>query len=68
MPEATDRPLTLAELEQWLAFGGTWRPVLIGDGKAVIELCECTGERVERRESRDPAVIGYLRARVPPSA
>lgn len=50
-------PLTAAELEQWLLFGGTVRPVSLTADRAVVDLCTCTGELVERRECDEPAVI-----------
>jgi hypothetical protein len=57
------RPLTIAELERWVAFGAKWRAVEITDERAVVELCQCTGELVERRETADAGMIDYLRAR-----
>jgi hypothetical protein len=45
------RPLTIEELERWVAFGASWRPVQIGYDHAVIELCQCTGELVEQRRA-----------------
>lgn len=62
MPDPSHRPLTLPELERWVAFGGTWQPVLLTEEQAVVDLCRCTGEREERRESLDAEVIRYLRA------
>jgi hypothetical protein len=56
------RPLTIAELEQWVAFGARWRPEQIGEERAIIDLCQCTGELVERRTAVDPEVIAYVRA------
>lgn len=55
-----DRPLTIDELERWVEFGAQWRPVTISDDHAVVDLCQCTGELVERRETRNPSVISYL--------
>jgi hypothetical protein len=60
--EGEGRPLTIAELEQWVAFGARWRPQRIGDEQAIVDLCQCTGEFVERREAVDPEVIAYVRA------
>jgi hypothetical protein len=54
------RPLTIEELDQWVLFGGTWRTVRVGEGDATVELCTCTSEPVERRETRDPGVIALL--------
>lgn len=57
--------LTIAELERWVQFGARWRPLRIDDGHAVVELCECTGAPVERRETSDPETIEYLRSHPP---
>ena len=58
-------PLTVEELERWVAFGATWRVVTISDRRAIIDLCQCTGERVEQRASSDPIVVEYLRSHPP---
>jgi hypothetical protein len=55
------RPLTIEELDRWVLFGGTWRTVRVGEGEATVELCTCTDEAVERRETSDPSVIARLR-------
>jgi hypothetical protein len=55
------RPLTVAELEQWTGFGARWRPERFEPGRVVVELCQCTGELVERRVAVDPDVIAYVR-------
>ena len=57
----TADPLTIDGLERWVFFGATWRVVDISRDRAVVDLCSCMGEPVERRESDDPAVIAYLR-------
>jgi hypothetical protein len=28
----------------------------------IVDLCQCTGELVERREAVDPEVVAYVRA------
>ena len=38
-----------------------WRIVSISNERAVVDLCTCTGEPMERLESDDPAVIAHLR-------
>ncbi len=48
-------------LERWALFGAEWRVVSLSDEQAVVELCTCTGEPVERWESGDPTLISYLR-------
>ncbi len=57
--------LSAEMLERWVSFGARWRAVLITDQRAVVDLCECTGELVERRETEDPEVIKYLRRTLP---
>ena len=52
--------LTIDGLERWVLFGAQWRIVELSDDRAVVDLCACTGERVERVETHDPKVIGYL--------
>jgi hypothetical protein len=37
------------------------RLVHLSDERAAIDLCTCTGELLERRESHDAALIDYLR-------
>ena len=53
--------LTIASLEDWVRSGANWRLVDISKERAVVDLCACTGEPVERVESDDPNVIAYLR-------
>ena len=52
----------LAELERWELFGATSRVVEITRDRAVVDLCTCTGELVQQRESDDPELIEHLRA------
>lgn len=54
------RPLTLSELNHWLEFGGTCRRVSVGSDRAIVDLCTCTGELVERREAFEPPVLERL--------
>ncbi len=63
MNRATMTPdtLTIDGLERWVSFGATWRVVDISCHRAVVDLCTCMGEPVERLGSDDPAVIDYLR-------
>lgn len=53
--------LTIDALERWVFFGAQWRIVELSRERAVVDLCTCTGELVERLESEDPAAIGYVR-------
>jgi hypothetical protein len=56
-------PLTVDRLERWALFGAHWRVVEVSPDRAVIDMCACTGELVERLETGDTALIEYLRAR-----
>jgi hypothetical protein len=58
-------PVTIDDLEGWVLSGAQWRVVDISDKHAVVDMCSCTGEPMERVESADPAVIGYLRTAHP---
>jgi hypothetical protein len=53
--------LTIDDLERWVLAGAQWRVVDISREHAVVDMCSCMGEPIERVESGDPAVIGYLR-------
>lgn len=53
--------LTIDDLERWVLSGAHWRVLDISSEHAVVDMCACTGEPMERVESDDPAVIGYLR-------
>jgi hypothetical protein len=57
----TSDALTIDALERWVLFGAGWRVVDLSNERAVVDLCACTGEPVERVESDDPALIDYLR-------
>ena len=55
--------LTVAELERWELHGAIWRTLEVTERRAVVELCSCTGELMERVESDDPGFIEFVRAR-----
>jgi hypothetical protein len=55
----------LERLESWTFSGGRWRIVSISDDRAVVDLCTCTGEPMERLDSDDPSVIAHLRTTRP---
>ena len=57
----TTETLPIDGLERWLLFGAHWRVVDISNQHAVVDLCTCTGEPLERLHTEDPSVIGYLR-------
>lgn len=59
------RPLTIEELERWVGSGATWRLVEISDRRAVVDLCQCTGEFVERLDTNDPVVLDYIQSNPP---
>lgn len=50
-------------LRRWEDFGAQWRVVELSDDRAVVDLCACTGEPVDRMESGEPELIAYLRER-----
>jgi hypothetical protein len=54
---------TVAELEDWERNGAEWRPAEIHADRAVVDLCSCTGELMDRVESEDPAFVALVRAR-----
>ncbi|MGZ4167788.1 MAG: hypothetical protein ACXVR1_16865 [Solirubrobacteraceae bacterium] len=56
-----DPPLTLTDLERWELFGATWRVVELSDDHALLDMCACTGQLVERRASTDRALIDHVR-------
>jgi hypothetical protein len=58
----TTSPLTVADLERWELSGARWRVVQVSEEQVVLDLCACTGEVVERRESSDAEVIRYVRS------
>jgi hypothetical protein len=57
------RQATIKELEDWELNGAVWRPVEVDPDRAVVDLCSCSGELMERVESEDPAFIDFVRAR-----
>ena len=61
LPPRSDTPV--ATIERWEAHGATWRTVIVTDTLAVVELCTCHGEPVDRIRSSDPALLRYLAER-----
>ena len=51
------------QLRRWEDHGAVWRAVHVSDERAIVDLCACTGEPVDRLESSDPELIRYLRER-----
>jgi hypothetical protein len=56
------RSTTLAELERWVEHGAGLRPLELGDGEAVIELCTCYGEPVDVVCGQGTEIIDFVRA------
>ncbi len=56
------RTVTIPELEDWERNGAVWRTVEFDPDRVVIDMCSCTGERMDRVSSEDPALIDYVRA------
>jgi hypothetical protein len=52
----------VAAIERWTDSGAGYRVLVLTDELAVVELRTCEGTPVERIESRDPALLAYLRA------
>jgi hypothetical protein len=55
--------VTIEDLERWEDNGAIWRPFEVTDTRAVIDLCSCTGEAMERVQSDAEDVIEAARAR-----
>jgi hypothetical protein len=56
----SDEVLTVERLEQWTRSGAHWWVVALADNHAVVQLCACTGEPVERLESDNRELNEYL--------
>ena len=50
-------------LTRWEDSGAVWRVFHLSDSKAIVDLCTCSGEPVDRIESTDPDLIEFLRER-----
>jgi hypothetical protein len=55
------RGINVDDLERWTEAGATLRLYEMSEDLVVIDMCQCTGELVERRSSADPAVLAYVR-------
>jgi hypothetical protein len=58
---ASEGPIEM--LRRWEDHGAEWRVVHLSDDAAIVDLCTCYGEPVERLESRDRELISFLRER-----
>jgi hypothetical protein len=52
------------KLAQWELAGGKVRITRLSQTEAVVELCTCTGELMERCSSTDQALVDDLRTRL----
>ena len=50
-------------LTRWEDGGAQWRIESLTDERAVVVLCTCTGEPVDRLESGDDELLRFLRGR-----
>lgn len=57
------RQATIGELRDWELNGAVWRPVEILADRAVVDLCSCSGELMDRVESTDPEFIAFVSER-----
>jgi hypothetical protein len=55
--------VTTEDLERWEDNGAVWRPFEVTETHAVIDLCSCTGEPMERVQSDAEDVIELARSR-----
>ena len=55
--------LTVAELEDWELHGAIWRALEVTDERVVVELCSCTGERMDVVEGDSPELVEFVRTR-----
>ncbi len=59
------RTSTVAELEDWEQGGAVWQAVEITPQRAVVDLCSCSGEPMDRVQSEDPEFIEFVRTHDP---
>lgn len=57
------RDLSLQDLERWEESGATWTVLELSDDRAVLELCTCYGEPVDRVQSDAAELIAFVRRR-----
>jgi hypothetical protein len=57
------REATIDELEDWERNGAVWRAAELYPDRAVVDLCSCSGELMDRVESHDPEFVAFVRAR-----
>jgi hypothetical protein len=54
----------ISVLERWEGCGAVWKAIFLSDEIALVDLCTCYGEPVERIETRDADAIAYVRDRL----
>lgn len=47
-------------LRRWEDAGAMWRVAWRGDAEVVVDLCSCTGERMDQLRSSDPELLAYI--------
>jgi hypothetical protein len=50
-------------LDRWEEHGALWRLQSLSGAEAVVDLCACTGERMDVLRSGDPELLAYLARR-----
>lgn len=50
-------------LRRWEDHGAMWRVVSLGPERAIVDLCTCYGEPVDRLESDDRDLLRFLEGR-----
>jgi hypothetical protein len=59
--------LSVEDLRRWEDHGAQWRVLELTDEHAVVELCTCYGEPVDRGEGTAPELLRYVRTAVAPT-
>jgi hypothetical protein len=54
------RAATIAELRDWEQSGAVWQAVEVTPERAVVDLCTCSGEPMDRVQSEDPRFIEFV--------
>lgn len=62
-PDWHPASVTVEDLERWEQRGAVWRTVAVNDHRALIDLCSCTGEPMERVQGDAPELIEFVRSR-----
>ncbi len=60
-PPLPEPPLQV--LARWEEAGAVWRTRRLTDAEAVVDLCACTGEKVDELRSSDPELLRHLAVR-----